>query len=530
MRKLPIGIQSFEIIRKDEYIYVDKTEYIWNLVNRGKAYFLSRPRRFGKSLLLSTIEAYFKGQKELFKDLSIEKHENSEENPCKEYPILHFDFTGGDYNAENGLSNVLSNILNLVEDRYSIERDEALDLPIRFSNLIDKLREKTGEPVVVLVDEYDKPLLDTMADCPDMESKNRRTLKNFFAVLKKQDKNIRFVFITGVTKFSKVSIFSDLNQLEDISLDASASALCGLTKEELENVFAKEINEIASENDISFEGCVEELKKNYDGYHFSEDLIDVYNPFSILNALKKKSFDRFWFETGTPTFLIKLLVKSGMPVQNFSDGVIISKDQLMTPGEEVTYNLIQFFYQSGYLTISKFDKKFREFTLAFPNEEVKYGFYEALIPTVNATYTAKIGTGQFSSSRMIHYLENADVDDFMTMLQALLASIPYYEGKTQENEQQWRNILYAIFSILGQFVMTEIHSAMGRSDSVLENQKYIYIFEFKQDKTAEEALNQIDDKGYAKPYLASEKTVKKIGANFSTEQGTIDKWVIEGVE
>lgn len=528
MRKLPIGIQSFEKLIEDEYLYIDKTGYIHDLVTSGTTYFLSRPRRFGKSLFVSTLQAYFEGKKDLFEGLEIagEEERKPAEDQWVSYPVLHFDFTGGEYRSAEGLSNVLGNILMNAEQRYGIEPGDGLDLPIRFSNLLDQLYVKTGKRAVVLADEYDKPLLDTMEQDPGQEEENRELFGDFFAVLKKQDRHLKFVFITGVTKFSKVSIFSDLNQLEDISLDVAYGAICGITKEELEKNLRGEIAASACQNNISYEMCLKELRDNYDGYHFSEELEDVYNPFSILNALKKKDFNRYWFETGTPTFLVRKLERSGLPVQDFTDGVSVTRDQMMNFRADDT-DLIPLFYQSGYLTIKGFDRTFREYTLSFPNEEVKYGFFEAIVPMINAAYAGSTGAAGFSAGRMVRSLRNGDVDDFMQMLQALLASIPYYEGRAPQNEQQWRNLVYAVFSLLGQYIRTEVHSARGRSDCLMETNRILYVFEFKQDGTAEEALSQIDEKGYALPYQSTGKEIVKIGANFSTQKKTLDDWKIE---
>lgn len=525
MRKLPIGIQSFENIRNDGYVYVDKTEYIWQMVQEGKVYFLSRPRRFGKSLLISTMQAYFEGRKDLFEGLSIAEHEaeKPEEEQWVSYPVIHVDFTGGDYHTPQGLDYVLTNYFNRLEEKYSLEDGSHLDNPIRFSNLIENIRKKTGKQVVVLVDEYDKPLLDVMADDPVQENANRSRIKAVFSVLKKQDENLKFVFLTGVTKFSKVSIFSDLNQLRDISLTDEASGICGITETELRGNFNDNINTFAVAQNITYEDALLQLGKTYDGYHFSSRSDGVYNPYSLLNAFASKKFGRYWFETGTPTFLIRKLQESGIDVQDFSAGVRATESRLVNSRAD-EFDLIPLYYQSGYLTIKDYDPVFQEYVLSYPNEEVKYGYLDALIPTVSAEYASR--ESDFSAGRMVCALQQGDVETVMTMLQALLASIPYYEGQVPQNEQQWRNLLYAIFSILGQYVKAEVHSSRGRSDCVLENDQYVYIFEFKQDKSADEALQQIEEKGYAVPYAASGKQIVKIGANFSMQKKTLDEWKI----
>lgn len=528
MRKLPIGIQSFEDLRNNGYLYIDKTGYIRKLVESGKVYFLSRPRRFGKSLLLSTMEAYFEGQKELFKGLEIEKYEDSklEDERWIHYPVLFISMSGGAYKTQTGLSEKLSYSLHQFEDRYGISHQTSFNLPTEFQYCIEEAYRITGKQVVILVDEYDKPLLENMLDNKQQENENRDIFKSFFSVLKDEDKFLKFVFITGVTKFSKVSIFSDLNQLNDISFDPEYAGICGITEDELTADFSEEIDSLAEQNGLSRNECISELRKNYDGYHFSRSPISVYNPFSMLNAFSKHDFGRYWFETGTPTFLYKKLEQSGRPVQDFSIGVKATEARMSDYRAE-NVDLIPLYYQSGYLTITGFDKRFREYTLAFPNDEVKYGYLESLIPLTNPSYP--VPDSGFNAGRMTKYLENDDSEAFMKMLQSLLASIPYYEGKAPENEQAWRNIVYAVFTVLGQYVRAEVHSSNGRSDCIIENDKYVYIFEFKQDKTADEALSQIEEKGYELPYLASKKIIK-IGANFSSKIGTIDEWKINQME
>ena len=524
MRKLPIGIQSFEDLRKNDYIYADKTKYIWDLVNSGKVYFLSRPRRFGKSLFLSTLEAYFEGKKELFSGLEIEKLEEKNENPWEEYPIIQMSFATGNYLAPEELEKNINSILRDHYQKFEIDEERGDSLGKRFFDLIRKVYVKTGKNVVILIDEYDKPMLDCLSVNDQLVEKNRQALKGFYGALKDADKFIKFLFITGVTKFSKVSLFSDLNQLNDISLSPMFSGICGITEEELERTFKDEILALGQENDLSYDDCLCELKKNYDGYHFSSEDTGVFNPFSIINCFYNKYFDRYWFATGTPTFLIYLLEKSGRSISDLSDGVDATKDRMDNYRAD-SNDYIPLFYQTGYLTIIGFDRRFKTYRLAFPNEEVKYGFLEAVIPLASPKYDAP--EGAFNARKMIEYFDTNEMEPMMEMLRALLASIPYHEGRAPEDEQQWRNILYAIFAVLGQYVRAEIHSSRGRSDCIVENENYVYIFEFKQGKTAEDALQQIDEMGYATPYLSSGKQIVKIGASFSTEEGTIDSWIIE---
>lgn len=523
MKKLPIGIQSFENLIKDNYIYVDKTKYIWELSHTGKVYFLSRPRRFGKSLLLSTMASYFEGKKELFKGLEIERLENESDEPWTEYPIIHMSFATGDYQQKEELTKNIAAILFDYYQQYGLEQHTENTLGKQFYDLIKGINIKTCKDVVVLIDEYDKPLLDNMSVNERQEDENRRILKGFYGTLKDADEYLKFVFITGVTKFSKVSLFSDLNQLNDISLLPKFAGICGITEDELEQNFIEEIDEMSAANDFSKEECILELKKNYDGYHFSSEKVGVYNPFSILNCFYNNDFDRYWFATGTPTFLINMLVKSGRPIDDLSNGISATKDRMDNYRAD-SNDFIPLFYQSGYLTIVGYDKRFRNYRLAFPNDEVKYGFLEAVIPLASPKYDAP--EGAFNAQKMIEYFDTNEMEPMMEMLKALLASIPYHEGSAPEDEQQWRNILYAIFAVLGQYVRTEIHSARGRSDLVLENENYVYIFEFKQDKDSDAALSQIEEKGYAAPYLSSGKKIIKIGANFSTLLRTIDEWKV----
>lgn len=525
MAKLPIGIQSFEKIRQDGYLYIDKTTYIARLLEGSNVYFLSRPRRFGKSLFVSTLEAYFRGQKELFDGLAIADYESekSADQQWIEYPVLKFSLSGGDYQNEMGLANSLKFVLDRFENIYGISHRDEFDLPTQFRHCIEEAFRISRRQIVVLVDEYDKPLLENLEVNPDQEEKNRVLFKGFFSVLKDEDQYLKFVFFTGVTKFSKVSIFSDLNQLEDLSLTIEYSGICGITEKEMQYHMTENIRFMADENRLSPGDCLLELREMYDGYHFSAGSEGVYNPFSLFCALKQRRFESFWFGTGTPTFLVRKLQQSGVPVQNLSNGVQATEDQMNDYRADAA-DVVPLFYQSGYLTIKGYDPKFREYTLSFPNSEVKYGYLNSLIPMVNPKYMAK--TGSFSASRMIRYLHDDDLEPLMVMLQALLASIPYHEGKAPADEQQWRNVVYAVFTVLGQYVRTEVHSAGGRSDCIVENDSYVYLFEFKQDRNVEEALQQIEDKGYALPYAASGKKIVKIGADFSTEKKTLDGWKI----
>ena len=520
IRKLPIGIQSFEDLRKNDYVYVDKTEYIWNLVSTGKTYFLSRPRRFGKSLLTSTIAAYFEGKKDLFKGLSIEKHENEKgKDAWQAYPVIYFSLAGGEYQAEDGLRETLETILETYEKEYGLNTQN-LNVSNRFRLDIENIYQKTGKQVVVLVDEYDKPLLETMNVNPVQEEKNRTLYKSFFSVLKDEDAYLKFVFITGVTKFGKVSIFSDLNQPEDISLTDDYACVCGMTEEEIKRIFRPEILKMAGENEMSPDECMNELERMYDGYHFSAKSKGVYNPFSLMNALKQRQFENYWFSTGTPTFLINKLEKSDYTVEKMTDGVNASMSDMMDYRGD-NPNPIPLLYQSGYLTIRDYDRKFRMYSLTFPNEEVRYGFLSSLVSSVLGNHDAE----QSDSFRsMILDLQKGDVSSFLNRLKALFAGIPYIEGDRPSYEQEWRNEIYLILALMGQYVKSEVHTAKGRADLIAETKDYVYIFEFKVNQGADDALKQIEEKGYAEPYTADQRTVYKIGVSFSSEERNITEW------
>lgn len=524
MGRLPIGIQSFEKLIEGGFVYADKTSYIWNLVNRGSVYFLSRPRRFGKSLFLSTLQAYFEGKKDLFKGLKIFDLEESNLTPWTEYPVIYLSFASGNYKNPGELTSVINFLLHVNAKKFGVNIEETNSIGTSLYSLIKNVKEKTGKEVVVLIDEYDKPLLDNLATNEQLEDANRDILRSLYGSLKDADEFLHFLFITGVTKFSKISLFSGFNQLNDISLDEEYACICGITEEEMLNTFHSEIKTLADKSGITEEACVDELRKNYDGYYFSAGKIGVYNPFSLLNCFSKFRFGKFWYETGTPTFLVQCLMKYGISLQDFTEGIRATAEE-MSEYRVGSESVIPLFYQAGYLSIKDYDDTFGEYTLAFPNHEVEYGFLNSLVPSINSAYIGL--TGKFSASRITKFIREGDIESFMLMMKALLASIPYYEGQAPENEQQWRNIIFAVFEILGQYVFAEVHSSAGRSDCIIETDSYIYIFEFKQDKSAEDALQQIEDKGYALPYISSQKKIIKIGANFSSKAGTLDEWKIE---
>jgi hypothetical protein len=513
MRKLPIGIQTFEDIRTNNYLYVDKTALVWRIANTGKPYFLSRPRRFGKSLLLSTFEAYFEGKKELFKGLAIEKMETE----WKQYPVLHLDLNAEKYDSPERLGNILSNQLTQWEALYGKGADENT-LSTRFSGIIRRACEQAGCGVVVLVDEYDKPLLQALGD-NDLLEEYRKTLKAFYGVLKSADRYLRFAFLTGVTKFSQVSVFSDLNQLNDISLDYAYATVCGITRQELAETFAPEIEEFGRVNNLSAEETVDKMARQYDGYHFHPKREGVFNPFSVLNAFSKWELGSYWFQTGTPTFLVEMLQETEYDLRTLLDG-IEAPASMFTEYRVDAGNPIPLIYQSGYLTIKDYDERFRNYLLCFPNDEVKYGFISFLMPFYTGVKNDDQG---FYIGKFINELESGDYDAFLTRLQAFFADFSYeLNAKT---ERHYQVVFYLVFKLMGQFTQAEVKSAKGRADAVVKTPKYIYVFEFKLNGTAEEALQQIDDKGYLIPYQADGREVIKIGVEFSKEERNISRWL-----
>lgn len=515
MRKLPIGIQTFADIRQDNYLYVDKTAFVWKMANTGKPYFLSRPRRFGKSLLLSTFEAYFEGKKELFKGLAIEQMETE----WKQYPVLHLDLNAEKYDSPERLVFILERHLRLWEDRFGRDtRDETL--ADRFSGVIRRASEQSGCGVVALVDEYDKPLLQALGN-GDLLDNYRDTLKAFYGVLKSSDRYLRFVFLTGVTKFAQVSVFSDLNNLNDISMKPQYATLCGITLEELTATFAPELRQLGEANGLTPEETLTEMARLYDGYHFCESTEGVFNPFSVLNVFDGYKFDNYWFQTGTPTFLVELLKKSDYDLRTLIEGVEAPASSFTEYRMNVN-NPIPLIYQSGYLTIKGYNREFRNYLLEFPNEEVRYGFLNFLVP-----YYTSVGEDDrgFYIGKFVEELRVGDYDAFLTRLQAFFADFPY-ELNTR-TERHYQVVFYLVFKLMGEFTQAEVRSAKGRADAVVATPKYIYLFEFKLNGTVEEALRQIDDRGYLIPYQADNRKRLKIGVEFSATERSISRWLIE---
>ena len=521
-RKLPIGIQDFEKLRTSNFVYVDKTQYVYDLVKTEVPYFLSRPRRFGKSLLLSTIEAYFLGKKELFEGLAIYDEEAKSENPWQVYPVLKFSLAAGEFTSSEGLRSQLEGTLSDFEEKYDLPTVTDT-LPRKFEHALKNAYEKTGKKVVVLVDEYDNPLLKNIGENEEQEKTNRTLYKGFFAVLKDCDAYLRFAFFTGVTKFSKVSIFSDLNQLNDITLNKRFDAICGITQEELEANFKPEISAMAENNGMTFEACLSELKRMYDGYHFCMNSPDIYNPFSLLRAFDEKKFGSYWFSTGTPTFLINKLNAINFNPRSFIETVKISESQISDYRPE-NPDPIPLLYQSGYLTIKTWNLRQLSYKLGFPNDEVKYGFLDALAPSY---LHVEDKPAPFNVDILDDAVEEGDADGIRKWFTALFALLPYTAGAENETliEQNFQNVIYISLLVLGKYVRTEVHSALGRADCIIETPEYVYLFEFKRDGSAKDALEQIEAQGYAKPYEADSRKIFKIGVNFSSETKNIAEWL-----
>ncbi len=523
-KKMPLGIQSFEKLRNSDCAYIDKTKFIWELTRTNYPYFLSRPRRFGKSLLLSTMKAYFLGQRELFDGLAIQELEESQENPWQKYPVLYLDLNAAMYNTEEALLEILDSHLRNWEEKFNIKKDS--DFPERrFYNVIQKAYEQAGKQVVILIDEYDKPLLQSFGDNEDLNEKYRRILKAFYGVIKSADQYLRFVFLTGVTRFSKVSIFSDLNNLTDISFQNKYAGICGITQKELEDNFEAEIEELAEENNLTVKECLATLKKKYDGYIFTDNSINLYNPFSILNTLSSLQLKNYWFATGTPTFLVEYLKDGHYNIPDLDGNIIMGESDLSTYKAD-SQNPLTILFQAGYLTIKEYDKEYNVYKLAFPNDEVRYAFLENLFPSYTGVHGNKTA---FSIMEFTKDMKAGRVDDFMERLQSIISGIPYdnfAEEDLKLREQNYQTAVYLVFALMGQFVRTEVHCATGRADCEVETKDVIYIFEFKLtgNGSAEDAIQQIKDKGYADKYKSSGKKLVLIGSSFDEKKRTINNW------
>lgn len=513
--KYPIGIQQFEKIRKGGFVYVDKTAQVYQMAAQGSYYFLSRPRRFGKSLLISTMEAYFQGKKELFEGLALEQLETE----WKSYPVLHLDLNARNYENKDSLHAELNKHLQGWEEQYGLESRLSLAPEERFFHIIRRAFEQTGEQVVVLVDEYDKPLLSTI-DHKELHDAYRDTLKGFFGVLKSQDPYIRFAFLTGVSRFSHVSIFSDLNNLKDISMDARYADICGISEKELHPCFDEPIRALASAHRMTYEEACEKLREQYDGYHFGEDAPGLYNPYSLLNTFDTLKFNDYWFRTGTPTFLVKLLQRNDYRLKELK-GLYVDEATLQGLDDDYA-DPIPVLFQSGYLTISGYDPELG-YRLDFPNQEVERGFFNFLVPYYTTLLKSSV---QSHLNQLTAAVRQGRPDELLETLQTMLAGKPY-QLAGGDKEVHFQNTLYLIFMMLGYNVQVEQATSQGRMDVTLQTKDYIYIIELKLDKSAEEAFQQIKDKQYARPFQTDTRKVFLIGVNFSSQTRTVEDWVIE---
>ena len=511
MKKIPIGIQAFSSLIKGGFVYLDKTELIYNIANTKACYFLSRPRRFGKSLTLSTLAEYFDGQKELFTDTKISRLETKWESR----PVLYFDFNSATYESLRNFREELGAQLEDYETEYNIPTRGSV--ASRFKRIVQTAYRLTGKEVVVLVDEYDKPLLNNILR-PELQDKIRKDMKSFYGVLKTCDKQIKMAFITGVTKFSKVSIFSDVNNLKDISAELEYATLCGATEQEIHDYLDCYVQQMADFNHITKDECYGQLKKWYEGYHFHPQSVDIYNPFGLLRALDSKEFKDYWFESGTPTFLVEWIRKHNM---NFSslDSTKRTADQLSTI-DNFAKDPVPLLYQSGYLTIKGYDSFFKRYTLGMPNKEVG----EALPKFILNFNLPKTGAGDFDILNFIEDVYNGQCESFMKRLSALLADNSYQV--VGEAELYFQNVFYLIFKLMGFYCEVERATSDGRMDAVVKTPQYIYVFEFKLDHPAQDALDQINSKDYALPFSVDDRKLFKVGVSFSSETRKVAEWLI----
>ena len=530
--KYPIGIQSFSQIIEDGYVYVDKTDLVYKLATEGKIYFLSRPRRFGKSLLVSTLKAYFEGKHDLFKGLKIDALEEK----WLEYPVFHLDLNACNFVNADELRIVLEAFISTAEDKYGKSPNET-SLGRRFAYVLKQAHEQTGRRAVVLIDEYDKPLLDVMetgytittSDGNTMliEEYNRQLLKGFYSVFKLADVDLQFVLLTGVTKFSQVSVFSGFNQPKDLGRDPRYDALCGITNNELVTYFDEPIRQLAESSGVGYDEMLSILKRRYDGYHFSEKMVDVYNPFSIINCFDSQKISDYWFASGTPTYLMRLMANNDVNINELISREYAEPEFLDFKADKQMP--LPMLYQSGYLTIKGYKERRKKYKLDFPNEEVRSG----MVTLLSANYFEETPLRKAWIDNVCDALDEGDLDTFGKEITALFAGISYRfrEKNEMEYERHFQYSFYLIMLMIGQYnTLAEKETSEGRIDCVMECPDYIYIFEFKRDGSADKALQQIDERGYAKPYVADSRPLYKVGVNFSTATGTIEEMKYELIE
>ena len=521
-RKYPIGIQTFSEIIRNGYVYVDKTDLIWQLAHYAKFIFLSRPRRFGKSLLTSTLESYFCGEKDLFEGLKIMDMEQEWE----QYPVLRFDLSGAKHLKPQGVRDELSRLLDKMESVYGVNPKETSP-GMRLAGLIDRAYTQTGKQVAVIIDEYDAPLLDVLHE-DEVLREMREVMQEFYQRLKMQEPYIKFCFITGITKFSQLSIFSTINNLTNVTMDSAFGSLCGITEHELVTTLHEDIERLASIYGITYEEMHQKLKLHYDGYHFSEDSDEVYNPFSLMKAFQQRKVSNWWFESGTPTFLIRQM-------KHFKTD-IMSLDKLEVPStafDQPTENMqdaLPLLYQSGYLTIKGYDRELESYTLSIPNQEVRIGYARGLLPAYIGINDSDVQMG--FAAKFWRALKNGDVEQAMQEMRSYMSGIPYIEGFKQKLQEAanaegfYEYTMYLIFSMLNVYVRTQVKCAGGKADMIVWMPDTVYVFEMKVNGTAQEALEQIDTKGYAIPYEAGDRRVVKVGVKFNKDTRVPEDWII----
>ena len=509
-RKLyPIGIQTFERIRKEDKFYVDKTEYIYRMTHTdGTYFFLSRPRRFGKSLLVSTFQSYFEGRKELFEGLAIEKLEKE----WTEYPVLHFDMSLGKHMEKEQLERYLLDIIEEQERKFGIHNDKT-DPNLRLKDLMKTVYEQTGKQVVVLIDEYDVPLLDVAHEGERLDVL-RNVMRNFYSPLKAAEPKLRFVFMTGITKFSQLSIFSELNNIKNVSMDEPYAGICGITKEELLTQMSEDIDELAGKLQLSREETVQELKNHYDGYHFAWPSPDVFNPFSLLNCFADGKMKAYWFGSGTPTYLINMMRKYDFLPANLGENKWAAQEDFDAATETMS-TIIPLLYQSGYMTIKDYDPMSNLYELAMPNREIAVGLYRSLMPHYLGRNSLD---GNTTTARMSVLIRQDKMDAALQLLADFLETVPYCDNTHYEGH--WQQTLYIIFALLTDYdIHVEQHTAKGRIDISLETKTTVYVMELKFNGSVEEALAQIEEKHYADTFRMKGKEIVKVGMNFSLKDG-----------
>ena len=515
--KYGIGQQSFEDLRRDDCIYVDKTEYIVDILSSGtRYYFLGRPRRFGKSLLLSTIKCFFEGKRELFQGLYID----SMPWDWEEWPVIYIDLNRGSYsqNVEE-LEEFLDKFLTEQEARFGMTASTK-SVALRFADIIQTAHEKTGKQVVILVDEYDKPLVNNINN-PELFEQNRILLSNLYSNFKSSAEHLRLVFLTGVSAFGKLSVFSSLNNINDISFDEDYSAICGITEDELVDSFQEGISVLGEANELNYEETLSQLKSYYDGYHFGKRSLDIYNPYSLLNVMQKRDFYCYWVQSGTPTLLAQLLKKSNANLEEILHCKASRSD--LSKLDVGALSVKALLYQTGYLTIKSYDREYDLFILGIPNQEVKVGFLEFLLPSYSNIKNDEVAS---TLNLLITDFKNGNPDGVMRTLQTLFAG--YGNTLGFGNEENVRNAMMIICNLLGVKINAEYATSNGRIDLLIETDRFIYIIELKFDKSAAEALQQIHDRQYARPFQLDTKQLFKIGANFSSSERTLSEWLIEG--